>query len=243
MLRIKQLSASVNDLPIIHDVSLDVGTGQVHAIMGPNGSGKSTLAQLLMGHPAYTITAGSLWFKDTDITSMTPDARARAGIFLALQNPYAIPGVRVRALLKEACRAVQGNAFCMTTFNDEITTLCALLLINQKELDRSINDGFSGGEKKKFELLQMLMLKPALAILDEIDSGLDVDALAIIGRGIAHARQHNPTMSIILITHYQRILEHIVPDQVHIVCQGRLAQSGDLSLVRMIESRGYDAYR
>jgi Fe-S cluster assembly ATP-binding protein len=243
MLRIENLSVAVNTIPLLHDVSLSLEDGQTHAIMGPNGSGKSTLASSIMKHPAYTIISGSILFNGVDITTASTDVRARAGIFLVFQNPYAIPGVRIFALLKEACRAMRGVDFVLPEFVEEVHQYCALLAIDPALLERSINDGFSGGEKKKFELLQMLVCKPTLAILDEIDSGLDIDALACIGRAVAYARQRNPMLSIMLITHYQRILEYIVPDHVHILCDGRFVRSGDSSLVRAIEAEGYDAYR
>lgn len=243
MLRINAISVTIDQKPILHTISLDIQPSTVHAIMGPNGSGKSTLAQVVMGYPSYTITAGQILFNSIDITNSSPDTRARAGIFLALQNPYAIPGVRIAALLKEIARALRPDNFCLKRFMQEVQDYCALLSIDPTMLERSINDGFSGGEKKKLEMLQMLICKPSLAILDEIDSGLDVDALALIGNAIAFARQQNPSMSILVITHYQRILHYLIPDFVHIMIRGQIQESGDRSLVHTIEQRGFHGYQ
>lgn len=242
MVCIKQLSASVEDKPIIHDFSLQIKSGEIHALMGPNGSGKSTLAHVLMGYPATVVTQGEIWFNQINMTSATPDVRARAGMFLAVQHPHAIPGVRISSLLKEAGRAVHASSFSLDVFLAEIKHYCALLALDQAILDRSIHDGFSGGERKKLEILQLLLLKPSFAVLDEIDSGLDIDALAIIGKAISYARTVQPHMTIFVITHYQRILSHIVPDYVHIMAYGRLVQSGSSSLAQTIEQRGYDGY-
>ncbi|HEV2917135.1 MAG TPA: Fe-S cluster assembly ATPase SufC [Candidatus Babeliales bacterium] len=243
MLRVDTLSVTVDQKTILHSVSLRIELGKVHVIMGPNGSGKSTLAHVLMGYPAYTITNGQIWFNGTDITHSMPDVRACAGIFLAVQNPYSIPGVRISSLLKEASRALRPSSFCLQQFLQEIQDYCTLLSIDRAVLERSINEGFSGGEKKKLEILQMLVCKPSLVILDEIDSGLDIDALALIGKAISYARQQNSALSILVITHYQRILQYLIPDMVHIMSRGHIIDSGDLALVHTIEQRGYHEYQ
>ena len=243
MLHITDLSVAIDGTSIIKKLTLSIPAGAVHAIMGPNGSGKSTLAHVLMGHPAYQVTGGSLFFDTQDITELSPDKRARAGLFLAFQHPYALPGVRVFTFLKEAHRAVTGADMPVIDFAAQLKAYCALLAIDESFLERSLNDGFSGGEKKRFELLQLLVLKPKLAVLDEIDSGLDIDALKAVAQALAYAQKENPSMSLLLITHYQRILEHVVPDRVHVLCDGRIAESGTMQLVRTIESRGYHAYR
>ncbi len=242
-MRIANLSVSLPGQLILQDINLSLEPGTIHAIMGPNGSGKSTLAYALAGHPKYTINQGSMSINGVDITHATPDERAKAGLFLAFQYPIALPGVRVNTFLKESLSAITGKPMPVEEFN-------ALLLaaMHQLEIDpafayRDMHDGFSGGEKKKLELLQLLILKPKIAILDEIDSGLDIDALKIVARGIEIARDQSPAMSILIITHYQRILNYIRPDFVHVMCDGKLIASGDAQLAQQLELKGYDGYR
>lgn len=243
MLRIQQLHVQIDEQPILRDIDFDVEPGSVHAIMGPNGSGKSSLAYTLMGHPYYKVVQGDIVFAGKSIAQHAPDERARAGIFLAFQQPPEIPGVDLLTFLKEAHYAVMD----FTTSVDEFHTLLAQymkqLRMNPALAYRKLNDGFSGGEKKQLEMLQLLLLRPKLAILDEIDSGLDIDALKNIASGLQYVRQQNPSMSVILITHYQRILQYVTLDVVHILCGGRLVRSGGLALVDELERRGYDAYK
>jgi Fe-S cluster assembly ATP-binding protein len=211
--------------------------------MGPNGSGKSSLANALMGHPAYTVSAGKIFFDNKDITNSAIHERARQGLFLSFQHPCEIPGVSIASFLREAYTAISRETISPLDFESLLSHRCMQLGIDKAFTNRAVNVGFSGGEKKRFELLQLLLLKPKVAILDEIDSGLDVDSLKVVAQGIAIARQENPDLAILLITHYQRILDYIVPDYVHILCQGRIIQSGDASLARHIEVRGYDEYK
>jgi Fe-S cluster assembly ATP-binding protein len=243
MLNINNLSVSINDTPLIHNLSFSIKPGSTHALMGPNGSGKSTLAHVLMGYPEYQITEGVITFNDVQINELTPDKRSHLGMFLAFQHPLALPGVRVRTFLYEIYRAHTQAPLPLLTFVEQLKEYCELLKIDVSFLERSLNDGFSGGEKKRFELLQMLVLKPTMVILDEIDSGLDIDGLKVVARALSYARTLQPTMSVLLITHYQRMLEHIVPDYVHVMIEGRLVESGDMHIVHALETRGYDAYR
>lgn len=211
--------------------------------MGPNGSGKSSLAYALVGHPSYAIAQGTIVFKNNVLNELSPDARARLGIFLTFQQPPALPGVKVLTFLKEAYTAVVGKTCSVKEFSALLTTYLDLLNIDPLFLHRNLHEGFSGGEKKKFEILQLLVLKPQLAILDEIDSGLDIDALKLVAQALQFARQENPQISFLLITHYQRILQYIQPDHVHILCDGLLVKSGDAGLVHTLEQQGYDGYR
>lgn len=227
LLTIKNLTVSIEDQEIIKNFNLQINAGSVHALMGPNGSGKSSLANTLMGHPRYCVKSGTIFFNEIDITNFSPDKRAKQGLFLAFQYPQEVPGVQVFTFLKEA----------------QLCTYLQLLSMDESFAYRNVNEGFSGGEKKRFELLQLLMLKPKLAILDEIDSGLDVDALKIVAQGLAFARKENPNLSIILITHYQRILNYIEPDFVHVMQDGQLVQSGNASLAHAIDKQGYDGIR
>ena len=241
MLHITNLSVAHKKQPILSNVHLAIKPGSVHALMGPNGSGKSTLAYTLMGHPQYTITHGSIVLKDQDITTLPADKRARAGLFLAFQHPYAIPGVTVFDFLKEAHRAVTGKQVSVQEFKELLEQTMQLLAIDPAFCTRALNDGFSGGEKKRLEMLQLLMLNPDVAVLDEIDSGLDIDALKIVAQSISYAKSKNPALSILIITHYQRILDYVQPDCVHILCGGTIVTSGDYTLVHEIEQKGYDA--
>jgi Fe-S cluster assembly ATP-binding protein len=243
MLSISNLCVSLdNEQPIIKNFSLNIQPGFVHAIMGPNGSGKSTLAYTLMGHPRYTIKQGSITYKDQDISILSPDKRAKLGIFLAFQHPYEIPGVSVLTFLKEAHHAITGTLINLKDFQATLQAKMQLLSIDPNFMHRNLNEGFSGGEKKRLEMLQLLILKPSLVILDEIDSGLDIDALKAISQALNQARTENPMMSVIIITHYQRLLHYIIPDYVHIMQKGTLIKSGDAQLADQLEQKGYDAF-
>jgi Fe-S cluster assembly ATP-binding protein len=241
MLSIKNLRVSVGDQPILKGLDLSVKPGEVHAIMGPNGSGKSTLANVLAGRESYTITDGSVEFLEKDLLEMAPEIRAREGLFLAFQYPVEIPGVNNIYLLKSALNAKRKHRGL-----EELDAVDFLSLVKEKlevvKMDRSflsrpVNEGFSGGEKKRNEILQMAVLEPKLAILDETDSGLDVDALQIVTEGINTLR--NESRSIILVTHYQRILDYITPDFVHILSDGKIIKSGDKSLALEVDEKGY----
>jgi len=241
-LQIEGLRASVEGKQILEGVDLRVPTGQVHVLMGPNGSGKSTLAYTVMGHPKYTVTAGSVSFDGQDLLALTPDKRARLGLFLSFQNPIAIPGVTTVNFLRAALRAQEKELPArqfIARLGDEMTAL----RMDSSFRSRYINDGFSGGEKKRAEILQLAMLEPRLAILDEPDSGLDVDALRIVAEGVLRIMERSEgRMGVLLITHYYRILENLTPDRVHIMHQGRIVDSGGPELAHLIEREGYDPY-
>ena len=242
MLRIENLHVRVEDRPILNGLSLSVSAGEVHAIMGPNGSGKSTLAQVLAGREDFEVTAGAVTFFDQDLLALAPEERAHLGLFLAFQYPTEIPGVNNAYLLKAALNAQRAardeqevDAF---EFMKLIKNKMELMEIPKDFLNRSVNEGFSGGEKKRNEILQMLMLEPRLAVLDETDSGLDVDALKVVASGVNGLR--SPERSIVLVTHYERLLELVVPDFVHVRSGGRIVKSGDRQLARELDERGYD---
>jgi len=239
MLSIFNLWVSINDQAILKGVNLTIGDGQVHAIMGPNGSGKSTLAYTLMGHPHYRVMQGSAKRDDQDLLELSPDKRAQLGLFLAFQNPYAIPGVTVFEFLKCAHQAVTGQVTDVKIFRELLADALVSVGLASAYAERAVNDGFSGGERKRLEMVQMLVLKPKLIILDEIDSGLDVDGLKMVGLSIARLKKENPMLGVICITHYQRILEYLVPDQVHIMRDGVIAYTGDAGLVAQVEKSGY----
>lgn len=243
MLNIKDLLVSIDEQSILKNLNLSADAGSLHAIMGPNGSGKSTLAHAIAGNPQFKLRSGSIIFNGQDITHLSPHERARLGIFLLFQQPPAIPGLSVFDLLKEAYQAVSGNQIEMDLFHLELLSYCQLLKMDQSFLERSCNDGFSGGEKKRFELLQLLVLKPKLVILDEIDSGLDVDALKLIGRVLKEVKRAEPDAIFLIITHYQRILEYIDPHQVHVLIDGAIKESGTMHLADTIAKQGYDGYR
>ncbi len=239
MLKITNLHVSIDETPILQGLSLEAAPGTIHALMGPNGSGKSTLSYTLMGHPRYQVISGDIEVRGSSIVSLSPDKRAKLGLFLAHQQPLEIPGVRIRTLLKEAHQAITGIAMPVAEFNELLTLCLKQVNLDPSCAERAINEGFSGGEKKRLELLQILILKPSIVILDEIDSGLDIDALAIVADTIAHLKQANPNLIVLVITHYQRILDHLIPDYVHIVSGGRIVQSGNKELAAEIERKGY----
>ncbi len=245
LLQIDNLHATVEDRAILNGVNLKVQAGTVHAIMGPNGSGKSTLAQVLAGRDTYAVTDGTVLFQGKDLLEMLPEERAREGLFLAFQYPVEIPGVNNAYLLKAALNAqrasngeVQVDAF---EFMQLMKNKMELMKISKDFLNRSVNEGFSGGEKKRNEILQMLVLEPRLAVLDETDSGLDVDALKVVATGINTLR--HPQRATVLVTHYERLLELVVPDYVHVLSEGRIVRSGDQQLARTLDERGYDWLR
>lgn len=241
MLTIEQLHVATDDTEILKGINLSVKAGEVHAIMGPNGSGKSTLSKVLAGHPAYTITNGTMTYLDQDLSALSPVERAQAGLFLSFQYPVEIPGVTNINFLKASVNAVrkaQGKPpMDAIEFLSFIREKCRLVEMDESFLYRNINEGFSGGEKKRNEILQMAVLEPKLAILDETDSGLDIDALKTIAEGINAMR--SPSRAIILVTHYQRLLNYIEPDYIHVLAHGRLIRSGDKSLARELEDKGY----
>ena len=242
MLDIKDLSASAGDRVILRGITLSVKPGEVHAIMGPNGSGKSTLAQVLAGHPAYQVTGGTVTYDGQDLLAMAPEARAQAGVFLAFQYPVEIPGVSnayfLRAAYNEIRKAHGQPELDPMEFLDLIETKLPMLDMDPAMLQRSVNAGFSGGEKKRNEILQMAVLEPRLAILDETDSGLDIDALRVVAQGVNALRR--PDRSTIVVTHYQRLLNYIVPDFVHVLSNGRIVKSGGKELALELEAKGYD---
>ena len=242
LLSIRNLRASVEGKEILRGVDLDVDAGEVHAVMGPNGSGKSTLAQVLAGHPAYKVTAGEVLYDGRDLLAMAPEARAREGVFLAFQYPVGLPGVSNAQFLKAAVNEVRAHRGL-----EELDAMEFLALLREKQAlvdmdpsftSRPVNEGFSGGEKKRNEILQMALLEPRLALLDETDSGLDIDALRTVSAGINRLRR--PDNAIVLVTHYQRLLEHVIPDRVHVLAGGRFVKSGGRELALTLEARGYD---
>lgn len=241
MLTINQLHVSIQGQAILKGIDLAVKAGEVHAIMGPNGSGKSTLSKVLAGHPAYQVDQGQITYQDQDLMPLSPEQRAQAGIFLSFQYPVEIPGVANINFLKAAVNAVrkgQGNkTLDAIDFLSFIREKCRLLDMDEGFLYRSVNEGFSGGEKKRNEILQMLALEPKLAILDETDSGLDIDALQVIAQGVNSMR--SPERAIILVTHYQRLLDYIEPDYIHVLANGKIVKSGDKTLAHTLEKKGY----
>jgi Fe-S cluster assembly ATP-binding protein len=242
VLEIKDLHASAGEKEILQGVSLTIGKGQVHAIMGPNGSGKSTLAQVLAGHPAYEVTAGSVRFEGQDLLDLQPEERAQAGLFLAFQYPVEIPGVTnayfLRAAYNELRKARGLEEVDPLDFLDVLEEKLKTVEWGSDIMSRAVNAGFSGGEKKRNEILQLAVLEPKLAILDETDSGLDIDALRIVAAGVNTLR--SPDRSFLVVTHYQRLLNYIVPDVVHVLVNGRIAKSGGKDLALELEARGYD---
>ena len=238
-----QVAASTDEgmKPILKGVDLTIKSGETHAIMGPNGSGKSTLAYSIAGHPKYTITGGSVFLDGADVLEMSVDERAKAGLFLAMQYPVEVPGVSVSNFLRTAATAIRGEAPKVRTWVGEVKEAMAALNMDPAFAERSVNEGFSGGEKKRHEILQMELLKPKIAILDETDSGLDVDALRIVSEGVNRVKDSN-NIGIMLITHYTRILRYIKPDFVHVFAAGRIVEEGGAELAEKLEEKGYAEY-
>ncbi|HSR32786.1 MAG TPA: Fe-S cluster assembly ATPase SufC [Anaerolineae bacterium] len=247
---IKNLCVRVEGTEILKGLNLEVNKGEIHAIMGPNGSGKSTLANTLMGHPAYEVTGGEIWLKGQNIVDLSPDERSRLGLFLAFQYPSTIPGVSVANFLRTAINARyqktegaedgngQQRGMPMRDFRRLLKDKMAMLQMDSSFAGRYLNDGFSGGEKKRMEILQMAMLQPEIAVLDETDSGLDIDALRIVSEGVNQLM--NPNLGVLVITHYQRILNYVKPEHVHILVNGRIVMSGGPELAMELEEKGYD---
>jgi Fe-S cluster assembly ATP-binding protein len=240
LLDVQNLHVNAGDKEILKGVNLTVRKGEIHALMGPNGSGKSTLSNAIMGHPKYQITSGKVLYKGTDITEMATDEKARLGIFLAFQYPMAIPGVTVTNFLRAILKAKKGEEIPAREFRAQMNEAMKELSMDPAFAKRYVNDGFSGGEKKRCEMLQMAMLKPELGILDETDSGLDIDALKVVCEGIN--RVFNPGMGMLIITHYQRMLNYVKPHFVHVFVAGRVVESGGSELVQILESEGYDRF-
>ena len=239
-LEIRDLHVSVEDTEILKGVNLTVSSNETHAIMGPNGSGKSTLAYSIAGHPKYTITSGQVLLDGEDVLAMTVDARARAGLFLAMQYPVEVAGVSVSNFLRTAATAVRGEAPKLRHWVKEVNSAMSVLEMDKSFAERNVNEGFSGGEKKRHEILQMTLLQPKIAILDETDSGLDVDALRVVSEGVNRARETG--IGTLLITHYTRILRYIKPDHVHVFFDGRIVESGGAELADELENSGYARY-
>ncbi len=246
ILKIEGLEAKVaeEDLGILTGVDLEIRRGEIHAIMGPNASGKSTLAKILAGHPGYEATSGTVSFDGRDLLELEADERSQAGVFLAFQYPVDIPGVSIANFLRTALQAhlPEGEELDIFDFSDMLTERMEMLDMDVSFAERHVNDGFSGGEKKRNEILQMAVLKPKLAVLDETDSGLDIDALKIVASGVNKLREEDPAMSIILITHYQRLLNYIEPDFVHVMVDGRIVRSGGPEVALALEAEGYKTY-
>jgi len=248
LLKLENVHVALEDgTPIVKGVDLEVGLNEVHAVMGPNGSGKSTLSYAIMGHPAYQITEGRILLDGDDVTEMAADERAQRGLFLAFQYPHAIPGVTVTSFLRSAINAVRKaknggveDPMPIPAFRTELLAQMDRLKVSRELASRYINDGFSGGEKKRVEILQMAMLKPRMAVLDETDSGLDIDALRVVAGGVKELV--GPNMGALVITHYQRILDYITPDHVHVFVDGRIVESGGPELAKQLEADGYDPF-
>lgn len=247
-LKISNLAVSVDGTEILHGIDLTIPKGEVHAIMGPNGSGKSTLSQAIFGHPKYEVTGGTIEMKGQDLAELSPDKRANLGLFLAFQQPHSVPGVKIASFLKQAVNAKRRaenpdyKGMKIREYRELLQSTMESLKMKPEFADRYLNDGFSGGEKKKSEILQMAMLNPDITVVDEIDSGLDVDALRVVADGINVLRKEN-NMGVLIITHYPRILKYIEPTHVHILIDGNIVKSGDASLAHKIEEDGYDWLR
>ena len=246
LLKIENLHAVIAEdgTEILRGVDLEIGRGEIHAIMGPNGSGKSTLAKVLSGHPAYEVTDGEVWFQGQNLLELEVDERARAGVFLAFQYPVDIPGVSIANFMRTAMQANRPDEeLDIFDFQDALVDRMSLLEMDASFAERSVNLGFSGGEKKRNEILQLALLKPSLAVLDETDSGLDIDALKIVSKAVNALYRERADMSLLVITHYQRLLDYITPDHVHVMVSGRIARSGGAELAHELEAEGYEEYR
>ncbi len=241
LLQIKNLHAAADDVEILKGVDLTVDRGEIHALMGPNGSGKSTLASVLMGHPDYEVIEGEILFEGEDITEAAPDARANMGLFLAFQYPEEIPGVSVIQFLRQALSNRTGTDYTVLELRLKVMEAMATLGMESSFADRYLNEGFSGGERKRNEVLQMAVLEPLLAVMDETDSGLDIDALKTVAEGVNTLV--SPERGFLIITHYQRLLDYITPDHVHIFMDGRILESGGSELAAQLEAEGYDGFR
>ena len=243
LLEVADLHVRVSDAEILRGVNLTVGAGEVHAIMGPNGAGKSTLATTLLGSPSYEVHQGSIRLDGEDVTQWAADVRAKAGMFLAFQYPEAIPGVSVTQFLRQAMSARRGIDLSVLEVRFALTEWMERLGMDPAFAERHLNEGFSGGERKRNEILQMALLEPRLAVLDETDSGLDVDALGVVGRGVHTVREAHPEMAVLVVTHYLRLLEALVPDRVHLMIGGQIVESGGYELAARIEAGGYESWR
>lgn len=244
LLEVTDLHAEADGAPILKGVTLTVGEAEVHALMGPNGAGKSTLASVLLGSPAYTVTSGSIRFRGEDITAWSTDDRAKAGMFLAFQHPEAISGVSVTQFLRQAMSARRDlEELSVLEVRLEMGDWMERLRMDPAFAERHLNEGFSGGERKRNEILQMALLEPALAILDETDSGLDIDALKIVADGVAAVREHRPELGVLVVTHYQRLLTELRPEFVHVLVDGRIVESGGPELAAGIETGGYEQWQ
>ena len=246
ILSVEGLEAQVaeGELGILKGVNLKIGKGEIHAIMGPNGSGKSTLAKVIAGHPSYEVSSGTVRFRGEDLLELEVDERSQAGVFLAFQYPVEIPGVSIANFLRTAVQAhlPEGEELDIFDYAEMLTERMEMLEMDLSFAERHVNDGFSGGEKKRNEILQMAMLKPKLAVMDETDSGLDIDALKIVANGVNKLVEEDPEMSVLLITHYQRLLDYIPPDYVHVMVDGRIVQSGGPEVALELEADGYKEY-
>ncbi|HRW36230.1 MAG TPA: Fe-S cluster assembly ATPase SufC [Aquihabitans sp.] len=243
LFEIEDLHVRADGNEILRGVSLTILPGEVHALMGPNGSGKSTLASTLLGSPEYEVTGGTIRFQGEDITTWGPDDRGKAGIFLAFQYPQAIPGVSVLNFLRQALSARKGIDLSMLELRLSIMEWMERLAMDPSFADRYLNEGFSGGEKKRNEILQMAILEPELAVLDETDSGLDIDALRVVAEGVREVQKDRPQLGLLVVTHYQRLLDELQPSHVHLLIDGRIVESGDMALATKLETAGYEAWR
>ncbi len=243
LLAVEDLRATAEDTEILRGVSLQIAPGEVHALMGPNGAGKSTLANVLLGNPGYRVTGGAIYLKGENVTDWPTDVRGKAGLFLAFQHPEALSGVSVTQFLRQAMSARRGTEVSVLEVRVAMTEWMQRLGMDPAFGERYLNEGFSGGERKRNEILQMALLDPEVAILDETGSGLDIDALGVVGRGVRTVRELRPSMGVLVVTHYQRILRDLVPDRVHLMIGGRIVESGGADLAARIESGGYDQWR
>jgi Fe-S cluster assembly ATP-binding protein len=243
LLEIRDLHVSAEDKEILRGVNLSVGPGEIHALMGPNGAGKSTLAGALMGHPSYTVTSGAILLDGEDVTTWGTDVRSKAGLFLAFQYPESIEGVSVTQFLRQAMAARTEEDVSVLEVRMLMTEWMERLGMDKSFASRHLNQGFSGGEKKRNEILQMALLKPRVAVLDETDSGLDIDALRVVGRGVHAVRDERPELGVLAITHYQRLLDELIPDFVHLLVDGKIVRSGGAELAKQVEVEGYEEWR